>query len=329
MKRWIGIILILVLASGMGSCIFQNDPAKPNSPPIIKSYQPDSTYMYRKVPDTLVFLIRAIDLDGDQLDYRFLIEDEVSSTTNSLVFYADFAGEYHIQGLVYDGSDSVFHNWYVDVRGHDNEPPYINWFLPEQANVACAVGDVLEFHIGVIDDDPASLRYYYTLDSLLLSSTSPNLLHRFMERGDYTLRGIAWDGEYGDTIEWYVGVTGYPDTICPSSIIDLEGEPGEEIGTIRLTWTAPGDDSTYGTASGYILRTSLTPIQSEEDWNDAAGKVGEPEPSPSGSQETMIARNLNPGTYLYATMRAVDDFFNLSPLGKCERILVRGIDIQG
>jgi hypothetical protein len=43
----------------------------------------------------------------------------------------------------------------------------------------------------------------------------------------------------------------------------------------------------------------------------------------------MIAENLNPGTWLYVTARGVDDFGNVSPIGNCIRLLVRGIDADG
>jgi len=50
-------------------------------------------------------------------------------------------------------------------------------------------------------------------------------------------------------------------------------------------------------------------------------------PGLPGMTEEMIPENLNPGTWLYVTVRAVDDFGNMSQLGNCIRLLVRGIDV--
>jgi hypothetical protein len=77
------------------------------------------------------------------------------------------------------------------------------------------------------------------------------------------------------------------------------------------------------------MRTSMYPILTEEDWIGAAGKLGEPVPSPFGTPEEMIVTGLNPGTYLYTAMRARDDFFNWGPLGNCVYVLVRGADFEG
>ena len=73
----------------------------------------------------------------------------------------------------------------------------------------------------------------------------------------------------------------------------------------------------------------MYPILTEEDWDGAAGKLGEPVPSPFGTPEEMVVTGLNPGTYLYVAMRAQDDFFNWGPLGNCVYVLVRGADFEG
>ncbi|MDD4858234.1 MAG: M57 family metalloprotease [Candidatus Krumholzibacteria bacterium] len=43
----------------------------------------------------------------------------------------------------------------------------------------------------------------------------------------------------------------------------------------------------------------------------------------------MTIRSLSSASFVYVGMRATDDFFNLSPIGNCVRVLVRGIDIGG
>jgi hypothetical protein len=43
----------------------------------------------------------------------------------------------------------------------------------------------------------------------------------------------------------------------------------------------------------------------------------------------MVIQNLVSASYVYVTIRAADDFFNISPLGNCAKVLVRGIDVRG
>jgi len=311
------------------SCIFQNNPLGPNQPPTIESYTPTLTFFTLTAPDSCSFLLRAVDPDGDEIRYAYLLGDSLLSARDSLTFFALRAGEYTIRGEAWDAAAKAKHEWHVTVFERNNVPPEITSSYPEQSRVACAVGQTLEFHFTATDDHPEALQYSYLLDSALLHAGSPDLINRFMQRGEFLLEGIAWDGQHGDTVRWDVSVTGYPDTLSPGTIRDLAGGPGDLDGTIGLEWTAPGDDGDEGTVASYIVRTSTYPIVTEDDWRDAEGKVGEPIPSPAGSRERMTIRNLVSASYVYVTLRAVDDFFNLSPLGNCIKVLARGVDVGG
>lgn len=325
----IALALALLAALAFQSCLFQNDPLAPNQPPAIQSYTPQLTFFSLTIPDSCVFSIRARDPDGDQLAYSFAAGDSILSGCDSVKFYAVKAGLYDILGEAKDGTTEARHEWHVTVLEKNNQKPAITWFIPDQRLVACAVGETLEFHFKASDDHPEALQYSYLLNGALLHSGSADLINRFMERGDFLLEGIVWDGQYGDTVRWNVSVTGFPDTLPPAPILDLAGTPGDVDGSISLEWTAPGDDGNVGTAASYIVKTSVYPIVTEDDWKQADGKPGEPVPSPAGTRERMSIRNLSSGGYVYVTMRAVDDFFNLSPMGNCVKVLVRGIDIGG
>ena len=320
---------ILTAALATASCIFQNSPLAPNQPPTILSYAPEITFFTLTAPDSCSFTLTAFDPDGDELRYSWLLGDSVISSKETAVFRAGRAGEYTIRGTARDGERRASRDWHVTVVSKDDLPPRIEWYYPEQKMVACAVGDTIEFHMRATDDHPASLQYMYRLNGDMLHSGSPDLVNRFMERGEFVLDGIAWDGQNGDTVSWNVNVIGFPDTIPPAAITDLSGSPGDLDGTIRLEWTAPGDDGTEGRAASYIVRTSIYPIVTEDDWRQAEGKIGEPVPSVAGTREQMTIRNLVSAGYVFVTMRAVDDFFNLSPLGNCIKAAIRGIDIGG
>jgi hypothetical protein len=328
MKRCAVIGLVLSLPI-LASCIFQNNPLEPNSPPTIRSFTPPETFFSMTAPDSCVFSIGAVDPDGDDIVYLFVSGDSVLSRADTAKFYAVKAGVYDIRGEARDGTTKAFRAWQVTVFSKSNEPPVITSLYPEQTAMACAVGDTLEFRITAEDDAPQTLQYLYLLDGALLQSGSSDLFHRFMERGDFLVEGIAWDGQYGDTVRWDIRVAGFPDTIAPAPIIDLAGEPGELDGSISLVWTAPGDDGNTGRAASYVVKTSTYPILTEADWNSAEGKPGEPVPSEAGTEERMTIRNLITASYVYVGMRAYDDFLNLSPIGNCAKVLVRGIDIGG
>jgi hypothetical protein len=320
------------------SCIFQTDPARPNAPPYIEEFSPDELLLVIEAPvDSVRFSFSAADPDRDELTYSFLHighEGEVLELLHEgsdYTFDPEEGGFYHIQGRACDHSDFVARDWYVTVIVQHNDPPEIVWYSPDQDSITTLIGSALEFRMGVEDDHPDDLRYSYYVDDYpieILDETSA-AQHRFMENGFFDVTGLVWDGEFGDTLSWVVRVVGEPDTIPPARITDLRGWTGPEPGEIRLQWTAPGDDDMEGRANHYRIRTHTIPILNEDDWDEASQKNGVPQPASPGSTEEMIAENLNPGTWLYVTARTVDDFGNVSQLGNCIRLLVRGIDVEG
>jgi hypothetical protein len=339
MRKASGLIL-LGLAWGMAfqSCIFQTDPVRPNSPPYIKDSWPEDLLLVIEAPvDSIIFSFSAVDPDRDELTYRYVLVDndgkvlEVLHQGADYVFEPEQGGFYHLQGRAQDHSDYVARDWYVTAIELTNDPPVVVWQSPDQDSITTLIGSTLEFRMGVEDDHPQDLRYsYYAGGSpIKIMDLTSSVQYRFMENGFVDVEGMVWDGEFGDTLSWVVRVVGEPDTIPPARITDLIGWTGTIPGTIRLKWTAPGDDDMAGRVSHYRIRTHTIPILNEDDWDEASQKNGVPVPGMSGTVEEMIAENLNPGTWLYVTARAVDDFGNMSPLGNCIRLLVRGIDADG
>jgi hypothetical protein len=332
MKRYSILVTLFVLPILIYSCIFQSDMLAPNNPPVLQFYEPQESYIDGFIiTHSLVFRISATDPDHDLVEYSFNVNDIEISESDTLLFHPLEKGEYRVVGFARDAHSFVQREWIVNVLEKPNSPPIITSFEPAQQNIACVLGDALHFSFVVSDDNPEFLRYSYELDGEILAQylKSSDYDIRFFENGQHVLDGIVNDGQYWDTISWFVSVEGFPDTICPSAIDDLAGAPGETWGSIYLTWTAPGDDSTWGSAASYHVRTSVYPIITETDWQKAEGKTGEPVPSPAGTTEEMAVIGLNPGTYIWVTVRAQDDFFNWSPLGNSVPVLVRGADFEG
>lgn len=325
--------LSLVLLS-VGSCLFQNDPMRPNVPPEISSSLPKETYLYMQVPDSVVFSISAVDADRDKLDYSFVAGDSLLAVGDRVVFRAMDEGVYLVEGRAFDGKQTAVRSWTVRVFAHANEPPVITAKSPVDYAITRTVGDTLEFVFSAQDDDPSSLMYSWDILTVEGASVdrvtgSNRLIYRLLETGLYRVRGAVWDGQYGDTTSWFLTMTGFPDSILPSPILDLEGETGTGPGTVRLRWTAPGEDGAAGTCTRYEVKTSTRPILTEEDWDKANRKNGAPKPSPPGYLEEMTVYDLLPGTDVYVMVRGVDDFSNMSPLGNHTLILVRGYDVYG
>lgn len=329
MKQTVLITVLLTLSLWGASCIFQNDPAGPDTSPKLESYYPLTNIINLVVPDSCLFKFKAIDPDRDYLNYKFTLGDSLLCSEEEFTFYARDEGTYEVSAVAYNKSGSCSHSWVINVTIVENDPPHISSYYPEQKTVACTVGDTLEFYFTAFDDNPLSLQYSFLMNGVTQSVGSKSFVYRFMERGNFEIEAIVSDGQYSDSVSWDLCVSGFPDTIPPASIVDLQGSPGGETGSIDITWTAPGDDGETGRCAAYIVRTSTYPILTEKDWDEASGKQGEPYPSEAGTTEIMTVANLQPGEYIYVTIRAIDDFFNLSPLGNCIHVRIRGIDIYG
>ncbi len=100
------------------------------------------------------------------------------------------------------------------------------------------------------------------------------------------------------------------DTTAPAIIDDLEAVPGDSVGSIKLSWTAPGDDGTSGRASRYVVRRSNSRIISSN-WGSATDISGEPQPDNSGSRQTMTVKGLAEGRRYYFAIRAEDEAGNM------------------
>lgn len=78
--------------------------------------------------------------------------------------------------------------------------------------------------------------------------------------------------------------------------------------SIRLDWTASGDDGALGTATAYEARVSTTPFTQ---FSGGVLLTGLPSPAVSGTAQSFTAAGLLPNTTYYFALRAVDGVPNL------------------
>jgi len=104
------------------------------------------------------------------------------------------------------------------------------------------------------------------------------------------------------------------DTTPPSAISDLTGS-GIADSTVRLIWTAPGDDGTSGTAAQYDIRYSSQPYSRASWWDSVAVVLLDPPtPATGGAAETLSVDSLLPETTYYFAIKAADEVPNWSDI---------------
>lgn len=102
------------------------------------------------------------------------------------------------------------------------------------------------------------------------------------------------------------------DTTAPAAITNLSLSDAT-VSSIKLTWTAPGDDGSAGTATSYDIRFS-TALITDSNFSAATQAVGEPAPQAAGTSQSMTVGGLSSNTTYFFAMKASDEVPNISGL---------------
>ena len=111
------------------------------------------------------------------------------------------------------------------------------------------------------------------------------------------------------TLELHVSQTG--DTVAPAAVANLAAT-AVAPGTVRLAWTAPGDDGQTGTAAAYAIRYATSPITAGN--FASATPLAAPAPAAAGSAQIIEATGLSSGATYYFALMTRDEAFNWSAL---------------
>ena len=98
------------------------------------------------------------------------------------------------------------------------------------------------------------------------------------------------------------------DATAPASVADFEIVTSTAY-SITLTWTAPGDDGTAGTAARYDIRYSTTVI-TDTNFGSATQVTNVPVPSAAGTKEVFPVDGLSENTTYYFALKTADEVLN-------------------
>jgi hypothetical protein len=93
---------------------------------------------------------------------------------------------------------------------------------------------------------------------------------------------------------------------------------GAGADSVTLSWTAPGDDGSIGTATSYEVRMSTSSIDASS-WASATVVSGAPTPRAAGTLQSMVVRGLTRGTTYWFAIKTRDEANNLSNLSNVVR----------
>ncbi|MBN2261280.1 MAG: fibronectin type III domain-containing protein [Prolixibacteraceae bacterium] len=115
-----------------------------------------------------------------------------------------------------------------------------------------------------------------------------------------------------------------PDNIAPSAVTDLTATSISSV-SVKLDWTAPGNDDIDGMAAGYDIRYSTEPINAAN-FENATVVDNSSKPKAFGSLETVTVNNLNPSSIYYFAIKAFDEVMNTSDISNIANVQTHGAD---
>lgn len=144
-------------------------------------------------------------------------------------------------------------------------------------------------------------------ESFTVTGLSPSTLYYFaIKTGDEVLNWSNISNVISSTTSASTDVT------APSAVSNL-AVGTRTSSTVALSWTAPGDDNTSGTATTYDVRYSTSAITSAN-FNGAASASGEPSPKAAGGAETFTVTGLNASTTYFFAVKTADEAPNWSAI---------------
>lgn len=123
--------------------------------------------------------------------------------------------------------------------------------------------------------------------------------------------GIMLKGSFNTGIDNFYARTTL-DVKPPAAVTNL-GIADLSPMSVTLTWTAPGDDGTIGTASSYLIKYLDQPITAAN-FASAVTAANPPIPKPAGSVETFKVSGLLSNKTYYFALKALDEAGNVSDL---------------
>lgn len=167
--------------------------------------------------------------------------------------------------------------------------------------ITLATWDSAEVVPGLPVPSPAGAR-----DSVRVTGLRTDWVHHFAIRA---IDDAGNEGRLSVDFPFYLPA---PDVTPPAAVDDLEAID-VTAHTVRLRWTAPGDDGDAGVAARYQLRYTTGSL-TEETWDQADSISVTFAPYPAGQREELLVRELASGTGYEFGLKTVDEAGNLSPL---------------
>ncbi len=291
--------------------------AKSNAIPVLNSIGAKSV----NENAVLTFTVSATDADGDTLTYSATgLPSGASLNSSSGAFnwtpsYTQ-SGSYSVTFSVSDGNGGIDSEAITITVSNVNRAPVLTAIGNKTVNENAA----LTFTLSATDADGDTLTY--SASNLPAGAAFNTGTRVFSWTPSYTQAGIynsvhfeVTDGTLIASENITITVNDvYQDTTAPAAVSNLAAVTGANRGQINLSWVAPGDDGSTGTASAFIIKYSTSTITTDAQFNAATTLIGAPAPGIAGTIHNITVSGLTPGTTYYFAIKTQDEVPNISAI---------------
>ncbi len=216
-------------------------------------------------------------------------------------------------------------------EGFSNRSPEIVAYVPDDVTPVAKIDEPVEFSLQANDPDGNSLSYWFTIEDSLVTNSS-SFVFSSPEPRFICVRAHVTDGEYSLMHNWLLTVIVDPETgdsIAPATVENLSVEPEGAPGKVIVRWRAVGDDGLEGRANRYVVGTNIDPIIDEWTWQNSGKIAVDGTGADPGVEMSKVVTLPEAAQYTTAVVRAIDDSWNISPIGEYAEGFSRGFWYSG
>jgi predicted GH43/DUF377 family glycosyl hydrolase len=212
--------------------------------PRVVAHSPEALDVYLEEGDSREFGLTVDELDGDDLEYTWYVDDATVAHTPTFVYTAEEDGDTEdpapvaVKVVVSDGTHNApMVQWTVyveDTTAVPNAEPFVDSFTPEGATVTMDENTTQGFSVHITDPDagPDALTYSWYVNGTQVASGASLDAYEFQadldDAGTYTIRVEATDGLASVDHSWELVVKNVkePGPNGNGDNGDTEDEPG-------------------------------------------------------------------------------------------------------
>lgn len=219
---------------------------EPDQPqPIIFYWLPEDTVFTTLFEDTVDFVVRARDQQGDELEYEWWSADTLMGRDTTVAVFFDEMREYNIECRVSDDDWTSAVSWRVNITSF-----YIDSYSPDTLELTCRRDTSVEFSVSAraVEVDPVQYAWFLDGDEIA-DRDSVSII--FGPGREHSVSAVATQGELSDSVTWQILINDLivdytPERLDLSVPVDTSFEfevfPfNPEDDSLRIVWTVNGD----------------------------------------------------------------------------------------